>query len=273
MSTGTDVGRRVRPGAKPSWRKVAIPTEHGGWSLTAEPIVLGLLVAFSWAGLAVGIAAMLGFLARTPLKLAMVDRRRGRWYPRSGLAARIASAELALIAVLAVLALVGARNPWFWVPLAVAAPLVMLELWFDFRSRSRKLVPELAGAVGVSSVAAAIALAGGLSAPVAYGLWVVLAARAAAAIPYARAQVFRARGGPQAFRQSDLAQVLALAAVAAGWFAGLMPGVLVLALVLIAGFNILALRLPPRPVKVIGFQQMVFGLGLVAVAAVATLSA
>ena len=56
-----------------------MPDEHGGWGLTAEPALLGLLVAPSWAGAALGIAAFLAFLVRTPLKLVLVDRWRGRW--------------------------------------------------------------------------------------------------------------------------------------------------------------------------------------------------
>ena len=65
-----------------SWKSVALPSEHGGWSLTAEPALLALIVVFSWSGMALGIAAMLAFVARTPLKLVLVDRWRNRWLPR-----------------------------------------------------------------------------------------------------------------------------------------------------------------------------------------------
>ena len=44
------------------------------------------------------------------------------------------------------------------VPLAVAAPLFAVELWFDARSRGRRLVPALCGAVGISAVVAVIVL-------------------------------------------------------------------------------------------------------------------
>ena len=108
---------------KSLWRQVAVPTEHGGWSLTAEPVVLGLIVAWSGSGLALGLAAMLAFVARTPLKIVLVDRWRNRWLDRTRLAAWIAAGELALIATLAVVAATGADNNRFWIPLAVAAPL------------------------------------------------------------------------------------------------------------------------------------------------------
>ena len=174
-------------GERSTLRAVAMPTEHGGWSLTLEPVLLGLLVAWSWPGFALGLAAMLAFLARTPLKLVLVDRWRDRWLERTGVAARVATVELLALVTLVVIAGLGADERFWW-PMLAAAPLVALELWFDMRSRSRRLLPELAGTVGIGSVAAAIALADGVAPGIALGLWIVIAARAAAAIPYARTQ-------------------------------------------------------------------------------------
>ena len=51
------------PSPRPMLRSVALPTEHGGWGLTLEPVLLGLLVAPSVAGLAIGGAAFLVFVA------------------------------------------------------------------------------------------------------------------------------------------------------------------------------------------------------------------
>ena len=84
-------GRTTHPDGAVRWRSVAVPTEHGGWSLTAEPALLGLLVAWSMPGLALGVAAMVAFMARTPLKLVLIDRFRHRSLPRTRLAARIAA--------------------------------------------------------------------------------------------------------------------------------------------------------------------------------------
>ena len=84
--------------------------------------------------------------------------------------------ELLLLTALAVVAVVLAGWAWL-VPVALAAPLVGVELWFDSRSRSRRLVPELCGAVGIAAVVASVALAGGTEPRLAAGLWLVLAAR------------------------------------------------------------------------------------------------
>lgn len=262
----------VKARSRSLWRQVAVPSEHGGWSLTAEPVVLGLVVAWSWPGLALGVAAMLAFVARTPVKVVLVDRWRRRWLDRSRLAARIAAAELAAIGVLAALAAAGAVDARFWVPVAVAAPFIGVELWFDMRSRSRRLVPELAGTFGIGSVVAVIVLTDGGSALLAIGLWVVVSARAAAAIPYARTQVFRAHGRPVTRWHSDAAQAAAVAAVSLAWGLDTIPLAPVIAVAAIAAFNVVAVRGPVKPAMVIGLQQMAFGIGVVVVTAVAVLA-
>ncbi len=65
----------TRPGHVP-WKTVALPAEHGGGSFLAEPAILGLALAPSAAGACLALAALAGFLARHPLRLALIDRRK-----------------------------------------------------------------------------------------------------------------------------------------------------------------------------------------------------
>jgi hypothetical protein len=253
-------------------RSVAMPAEHGGWSLTLEPVLLALLVAWSWSGLALGLAALLAFVARTSIKVVLVDGWRHRWLGRTRLAARVAAAELVTLIVLVTFAAVTG-DARFWIPFAVAAPLIAVELWFDMRSRSRRLIPELAGTIGVGSVAAAIALADGADLRLALGLWCVVAARGAAAIPYVRTQVSRLHSRAHHRWPSDLAQVLAVATVAVGWSLDAVPFATVVVLALVGAFDVAALRREPRPPKILGLQQMMFGLAVTIVTAVAVVAA
>jgi hypothetical protein len=254
-SPASDVG----PNERAPWRSVAIPTEHGGWGLTLEPVVLGLVVAPSLAGAAIAVAAFAAFVVRTPLRVVLVDRHRHRRLPRTALAGRIAAVELALLALLGATALVLA-GPGFLAPLAVAAPLVGVELWFDARSRSRRLVPELAGSVGIAAVAAAIVIAGGGSTVDAAGAWLVLAARSVASLPFVRIQLQRAKAQPFHLGHSDAAQAVAVVAVAVGAVAGAVPLVAVAAVALLAVVQVVLVRRPPPRAAIIGAQQMVFGL-------------
>lgn len=257
--------------ARATWRAVAIPDEHGGWALTGEPALLGILVAPSWAGAALAAAAFVAFVVRTPLKLALVDRRRHRWLPRSRLAARIAAVELVVLLVLALTAVSLAGWEWL-VPVAVAAPLVGIELWFDMRSRSRRLVPELCGAVGIAAVAASVALAGGASARLALGLWLVLAARSVAAIPFVRVEIDRLRHGTGSVAVSDRAQIAGavVAAAAVAVDVAVVAGALAVAALLVA--HVIWVRRPPVPVKVLGVLQLVVGLAVVGATAAGVLA-
>jgi hypothetical protein len=259
--------RSAHPRGAVSWRSVGLPSEHGGWSLTGEPALLGLVVRWSLPGLALGVAAVMAFMARTPLKLVLVDRFRHRWLDRTRLAARIAAGELLIIAVLVVYAASAAAS--FWLPLAVAAPLVALELWFDMRSRGRRLLPELAGSIGIGSIAAAIALADGASTKLAWGLWVVMAARSVAAIPYVRTQILRTRSRPGPRWHSDAAQLSAVAAATLGWTFDLAPAAAVVVIAVLATINVAAVRLAPRRAVVIGVQQMIVGIVVIVTTAIA----
>jgi hypothetical protein len=252
------------------WRAVALPSEHGGWGLTLEPVLLGLLVAWSFGGLALGVAALGAFLVRTPLKLVVVDARRDRWLARSSLALRIAVAEL--VVVVAAVGVAAWRSGWSWiVPVLIALPFIAVELWFDVRSRGRRLVPELCGAVGIAAVAASIAIAGGASGRLALGLWSVLAARAVGAIPFVRVQIFRLRRGQAAVWHSDLAQVAAIAIAAV---AVLLDDRLVAGAAGIVAMTIVHtvwVRRPPIPAKRLGMRQMMVGFAVVAITAAGVL--
>jgi hypothetical protein len=249
-----------------TFRSVAIPTEHGGWGLTLEPGLLGLLIAPGPAGICIAAGAMVAFLVRTPLKLVAVDRRRGRTLGRTRLARKVAAAELAVLAALAGGAIVLAE-PWFWVPGIMALPLLVLEGWFDVRSRGRRLVPELAGAVGVCSVAAMVVLAGGDGARLAAGAWTILAARVATSIPHVRAQIARLRHRPPQAKASAAGDAAAagLALVAIGLDRALLAGAIAVVAV-IAVQRVATTRPVPRPV-ILGLRQMAMGFGVVIVTA------
>lgn len=250
------------PQPRPVWRTVALPAEHGGWGLTLEPVLLGLIVAPSGAGVAIGVAAMLAFVARTPIKVVLVDTWRRRRLPRTRVALAIAAVEVAVIAGLLVLAtsLGGAR---IWPPLVAAGPLIAGELWYDMRSRSRRLIPELAGTIGIGAVAAAVVLAGDGDATLAIGAWLVIVARAVASLPFVRYQLRRAKQQPYRRWAQDVAQgagaVLILAGVAAGWVPWLAAAPV---LALVAVQSLLARFRPPRAV-IVGVQQLLLGLAVV----------
>lgn len=262
MSDTVPAAPHTAPRERSTLRSVAVPAEHGGWGLTAEPALLGLLVAPSWAGAALGAAAFTAFVARTPLKIGLGDLRRGRRLPRTRVALGVGAVELLLIGALAAVAVATAETP-FWLPLVVAAPLLGVELAYDIRSRGRRLVPELAGSIGIAGVAAMIVLADGRSTVAAIGVWAVLAARVLTAIPFVRSQILRLHdrvhtGVPLVVW--DLTAV-AVAAGAAATTPALLAGALAVLAVVVAQ-RASGLRPPPSAVA-LGIRQSILGVGVV----------
>ncbi|MBX3286766.1 MAG: YwiC-like family protein [Actinobacteria bacterium] len=254
------------PRSRSALAGVAVPTEHGGWGLTAEPVLLGLLVAPSVAGGLLGVAAVLAFLARTPLRVVLVDRHRDRSLARTALAGRVLAVEVLAIVLLATLAALVAAGPFWW-PVLVAAPLVAVELWYDTRSRSRRLAPELAGTWAISAVAAVVVLAAGHGAREALAVWLVVGARATSSIPHVVAQVARLHGRATPARRLLLADAGALGAVAVA--VGLdHRAALGAAAVAIAVAVQRPLARTPVPAKTIGIRQSILGLAVVLAAAV-----
>lgn len=252
-----------------------MPAEHGGWGLTLEPGILAVLAAPSVAGVLLAVAALLLFLVRTPLRLVLIGRHRaGRretsrlGQARTHLATRVAGAELVVAGVAVMAAIWLATEPWWWLPAVIATPLFAVALWFDMRSRSRHLVPEVVGSIAVASVAAMGALAGGAEWPLALGLWAILTARIVSSIPHVRVQVLRIHGVPAATSSALMGDIAALAIASVAVVLldrSLLFGTL--AIVGLVAIQQVTLRRPPRPAKVLGVRQMILGFSVVGVTA------
>ena len=243
------------------WRSVALPIEHGAWGFLLEPALLGLLVAASWAGVALVVAALAALLLQTPLSLALTDVRRGKRFPRTALAWRFAAAYGALLIAALAAALTAAGSVTILLPAAFAAPLAVLQLWLDAQGRARELLPEAAGALAMGSLAACVALAGGWWLLPALGLWGLLALRAVPAIVYVRARLRLERGQPLDRRPSAVAHLAAVAAVALAAVAGTVSWVAALPYAVLTARAARGLAPDRAPVtaKVVGFREIAFG--------------
>jgi hypothetical protein len=241
-------------------RPVALPVEHGGWGLVFEPIVLGLLLAPSLAGLFLSVGAVGAFLSRHPCKLAIGDWRRGRRIPRTALAERFAVLYVCIAAFGLALA-IKTSSVAFLLPLLLAAPFTVVQLFYDSLGHSRSLIAELAGSISVGAVAAAMAIAGGWPRPAAFGLWVILAARTVPTILYLRARLRLLRHKPASSRMVIIAHALAILIVLGFVRAGVVPFLAVAALVILLrratiGFAESGKRVTP---KKLGLRELGFG--------------
>lgn len=246
-------------------RALALPAEHGGWGFVFEPIVLGLLVQPSWAGLWLALAATATFLARHPLRLATGDLLKRRQTPRTVQAVAVAAGYGLLAALAFGFAWADAARSAFWAPLLAATPLLGAQFGYDVRNRGRDLAPQLLGAAAPGALASAIALAGGGAVYTALVLWPLLALRGLASVLYVRARLRRDRGQPYDARPTWASHLLGLLLAAVLGATGQAPFSAVAAFAALlarAGFGLTGARaLKPQ---VLGLRELAYGLGTAA---------
>jgi hypothetical protein len=250
-------------------KSVALPSEHGGWSFLVEPLLLGLLVAFSRPGVLLCVAAVGAFLAHQPLKTAIKDAKAGRRAPRTVWARRFALGY-GLTAAVAFAGVLAVAPPRFLLVLAAALPFAAVQLYLDAKNRSRALAAETCGAIALATTAPAIAALQGWPLGLLAGLWLLPVARALPSILYVRARLKLEHGKPAPQTPSLAAHGAAVVAVAAAARADLVPWLAEVAL------GVLLLRsvhgLSPwrigRTAKAVGMQEIAFGLLAVVVFAV-----
>jgi hypothetical protein len=260
--TRPSAGRPVAPATQAaSLKAIALPVEHGGWGMLAEPLVMGLVLAPTLAGLGLAVAALGAFLARHPLKLALSDWRRRTRYPRTVMAAKVAAAygSIALIG----LALAVWRAPAAaWLPVLLAAPLGLAQLWYDARLQGRQLLPELLGGIALGAGASALMLAGGWEMAPALAAWALLAAKAMASVVYIRSRLRRDRDQPASRWPGLLAHLAALGLAVAlarlGWGPWLGVGAFTVLLArAVHGLSPWHRRVRPQ---VVGFTELAYGI-------------
>lgn len=250
-----------RPPAKNGVRikTIALPAEHGGWGLLFEPIVLGLLLAPSIAGLYLALSVVGVFLARHPLTLLALNRRRPS--PRTRLAKQFATFYL-IVASLTFLQAVLSSQYSFALPLLIAAPMALVQVAHDWNGRRRVLLPEIAGAVAILSLAPAIALADGWSNSTAFALWAIMIARAVPAILYVRACLARLHSRPASPLPMLFAHVLSIGAIAWLASAALAPRLVIVAMTVLLLRSAIGFAFAGRrkvTAKQVGFSEIAFG--------------
>ncbi|HTL73645.1 MAG TPA: YwiC-like family protein [bacterium] len=170
--------------------RLTLPKEHGSWSLALEPIALGLLVAPSWAGIPLALAASAGFFLRRPVKISL----QAQPDPRRSLAAICVGALLFVAAASLLLAmeLGGVTRLWPLIPAALAGSLFA---WFDARGANREGAAELAGASAFALLPATFASLAGWPAANSLALAAVMLARSVPTVMVVRTFLRRRKGG------------------------------------------------------------------------------
>jgi len=251
---------RLPTAPKVKLKGIAFPTEHGAWGMVFEPIVAALAVAFSVGGLWVAIAFVGAFLIRQPLKVLMAERAAGRKLPQGAAARRFFGIYTAIFLAGAAGSVIFVGRSSF-VPLFLAAPLALIQIYFDSARQSRRLAPELAGAVAISSSAAVIALAAGWRAEMAVSLWIIMICRSVPSIFYVRERLLLEKRKAFSYYPPVILSLAAVLATAGLAIYGFSPWLVVLMMAVLAVRAALGLSKfsKRRKAMQIGVFEVVFG--------------
>lgn len=241
-------------------KTVAVPVEHGGWSLLLQPIVLGLFLAPSIAGIFLALAALGAFLGRHPFKMVASDRLRRRQSSRTPFAMRFVILYVGSAIIFIALALNTAGTALL-LPLVIATPFAVLQLYFDSTRRSRALIPELAGAISTGAMATAIALSGGWPRSMAFVLWLILTAQTIPTIIYVRARLALLHGRSPSKSVVIAAHLLAMFVVMVLSSAKVAPFLAVVAVVMLLIRALIGFSRSDRnaTAKQLGLGELAFG--------------
>ena len=260
---------KKKPVSSVRLKSLALPTEHGGWGFLLEPILLGLLTVPTWAGLALSIAALGVFLLTQPAKIVLKDWQKGLYVPRTRWALRFAALYAGMALLMLVIALALSPHA-FWLPLLLASPFALFQLYAASQNRGRALLPELVGAVALGATVAAIVLAGGGMAANAFALWLILSLRSVPSILYVRTRLRLERGDDINRRQVIVAHGVALLISVILVVAGNAHVLTVFAfvLLLVRAVRGLSAWRNAVPAKIIGMWEMIYGFSVVVLVAI-----
>lgn len=240
---------------------IALPTEHGAWGFLFEPLLAGLMIAPSFASLWISLLIIGAFLTRQPLKIFLSD-----WKGKRKLLQTVAAFKFVLLfSSVSLTGLVGSlflAKPESFYPFLFILPFGIYQIYCDASKQSRQLLPELTGAIAISSSVAVIGIAGGLPTSIGYALWAVFVARLIPSILYVRNRLRLEKGKDFSIISVVLAHFGALVSVGLLSVYGLIPKLPLLmftVLLIRAGWGLSPYRKRVKAMR-IGVWEVIYGI-------------
>lgn len=248
------------PKNKVKLKGVALPNEHGAWGFLFEPLVASFAVLPFISSLWIALLVIGAFLIRQPLKVVLINWQSKNRLPQ----ATLATNSLILYEIIFLIGLFGCLffvNPISFIPFLVVSPFAVYQIYCDYSRQSRQLLPELTGAIAISSSAAVMALAGGWSVSSSLALWGIFIARLIPSILYIRNRLRLEKGKKIAINPVVFSNLIALGGITYLASAGLIPKLTIPIFVFLAVRAVWGLSPLRKKVKAmrIGIWEVIFG--------------
>lgn len=250
----------ISPKRNVKLKQIALPTEHGSWGFLFEPLLAGILLAPSIVSIWFAILLIGAFLTRQPLKIYLNDLQAKRNLPQTEAAFKFILIFGSIFAAGLLGSLYFAKAESFY-PFLLILPLGIYQIYCDASKKSRQLLPELTGAVAISSSIAAVTIAGGFNWSTSLALWAVFICRLIPSILYVRNRLKLEKG--KSFSAISVAITNFIAFVAVGLLAlnGLIPKLPIAMFFILMIRSILGLSAYRKRIKAmrIGVWEVIYG--------------
>ena len=247
-------------GYKLNLRSIALPAEHGAWSLILEPIVLALLLAPTWLGLSFAIAMFAAFLMHQPIKIVVKDYLKNKITDRTKMARRFVLLYAGLAALFALPIVVNSPVS-LWIAIALIMPFALIQLYFDFKNQSRSAIAEVSGAIALSGTVSVLAILGGWILSAALTLWLILSLRAVPSILFVRSLFRKQRGKDASLGLVYIIHIVATGLIILLTFLDNLPTLVIIPFLALLGRAIYTLQMKTIvKAKVIGIREVIFGM-------------
>lgn len=239
---------------------IALPIEHGSWGFLFEPLLAGLLIAPSFAAIWNSLLIIGAFLMRQPLKVWLTDLKAQKKLPQT-------AAAIKFTFIYGIIFLVGLTGSLYFVklnsflPFLLISPLVIYQIYCDASRQSRNLLPEITGAIAISSSIAVIALADNRTFISSFALWLIFIARLISSIIYVRNRLRLEKGKEYSFITNFLTNLMAVLFIGYLTFVGLSSILTLLMFLILFGRSIWGLSPYRKKVKAmkIGIWEVIYG--------------
>ncbi len=237
-------------------KSITLPREHGSWAYIIEPLMLGLIAAFSVKGLFLAASSVFVFLLHQPVRVFFSAGRKIRQPAVFFILLYAAIAGFFIIMFL--------KNTDFLtaLPFFIALVLMTLYLVLELAGLDREFSVRLMAPISTALIAASLVMAGGWNFDDAAVIFLLVNLRFIPTAFYIRSRFKQSSGKESKRIVTSLVHLLSLITASAVIYLGRMPILPFIGVSILFGRAVYGLFIEKGPVipKRIGVKEFIFGI-------------
>lgn len=239
-------------------KKVAFPPEHGSWGFVLEPLVLSLLVAYSFTGLLLAVSSFLIFLNHQPVRVLLNKKiKKQLFFP-----ALLFFMTYSIFIVITLVYVVKNSQIENLLPFGLALLLMLIFFVMELKQKGRELLAEFIAPISITFIGMSIVLLGGWAFYLTTAFAVVLLARSIPTVLYIHIKVQAVKKKEFSKQVFYISEIIFLSLVAILAFSKLIPMLSIVGVILLIGRAVYGLSKKGllENIRILGIKEFIFGI-------------